>query len=134
MADLAQVREGLAAALRTIPGLRASAWPNPSPNPPHASVVLQQMDPAATYGLGLGRLRFVVRVLVGRADERSAIERLSAYESTEGPLSVVAALYADRTLGGVADSVRVTSVGNEGVYDLGDVPLAGVEFTVEVLA
>jgi hypothetical protein len=51
-----------------------------------------------------------------------------------GPNSVKAAIEKDRTLGGVADTCRVTSMRNYSQVSIGETLYLGVDFEVEVVA
>ena len=58
----------------------------------------------------------------------------TTFSSGTGAQSIKAAIESDRTLGGAADSVRVTSAGNIGIYGYGEADYLGIEFAVEVIA
>jgi hypothetical protein len=53
---------------------------------------------------------------------------------TVGPDSVKDAVESDRTLGGSADTCRVTELRNYGQVTIGDVVYLGFELEVEVVA
>lgn len=135
MADIADIIDGLAANLGTIDKLRVQpeildTVPIPCAivGPPSSI----QFDEVMARGADV--YVFTVRVLVARASERSAQRALFAYASGAGSKSIKAAIESDRTLGGSADTVRVTNAGNIGVYGYGEADYLGIEFTVEVIA
>jgi len=81
---------------------------------------------------GADTFTFIVYVLVGRADDRTAQNRLDGY--VVGESSVKAAIEADRTLGGAANTCRVTTMRNYQQVSIGETVYLGVEFEVEVVA
>jgi hypothetical protein len=81
---------------------------------------------------GADTYTFIIYVLVGRADDRTAQRRLDGY--VVGDESVKAAIESDRTLGGAADTCRVTSMRNYQQISIGETVYLGVEFEVEVVA
>jgi hypothetical protein len=84
------------------------------------------------YARGCDRAVFPVRILVAKASDRAAQDRLDAYLAGSGSSSVKAAFEADASLSGSVQTSRVLSVGGLGVYDVGGVPYLGADFTVEV--
>lgn len=135
MADIGALIDGLSANLGTVDKLRVQAEIlDTVPIPcaiigPPASVTYDEV-----MARGADVYTFTVRVLVARASERAAQRALFGYTSGTGNNSIKTAIESDRTLGGAADTVRVTSAGNLGVYAYGDVDYLGAEFTVEVIA
>ena len=71
-------------------------------------------------------------VLVGRADDRAAQNLLDGF--VVGAESVKTAVESDRTLGGVANTCRVTDMNNYGSITIGEVLYLSAQFTVEVVA
>lgn len=134
MATVPQLRDALKAALATIAGLRASDTVLDSITPPIAVVG----PPGIAYDLamarGADRYTFPVRVYASKASEKAGQDKLDGYLSKEGALSIKAALEADPSLGGVAQSVRVVSAQGYGVYEVAGVAYVGAEFTVDVIA
>lgn len=135
MADIAAIIDGLSDNLGTISKLRVQpeildTVPIPCAivGPP-SSVTYDE-----TMARGADSYTFTVRVLVARASERAAQRALFGYTSGTGTQSIKAAIESDKTLGGSADTVRVTSAGNLGIYSYGDADYLGAEFTVEVIA
>jgi hypothetical protein len=125
-------RVNLAETLKTISGLRASAFVPPKIEPPMAVVGLG----AGTYDdtlAGSMTADLSVLVLVSRADDRSAQARLDDYISPTGTYSVKATVDADPTLGGAVGSASVVSWADPGEFEVGGVSYVGVEFTVEAI-
>lgn len=118
---LTQVREGLAARLATISGLRAySEYPSEAPQPPFAIVVTAQDGDAIEANLTFGGdAIYHLEVLVGvaAADLRSAQKELGPYISVTGTTSIRAAIYAADSLGGVADFCQVGAARDVGGID-----------------
>jgi hypothetical protein len=81
----------------------------------------------------VARIEIPIRVISGRVLEAEAQDRLDDYVSADGALSLRAAIDADPTLGGVANSTRATEARDYGVYTVGDVPYLGVELICEVI-
>lgn len=132
MSSISDLRDGIAANLSTISGLRVSATYLDAPRPPVAMVLPDRIDYDLNANRGADTFTFLVSVLVGRADERSAQDKMDSY--IVGPGSVKAAIEADRTLGGRADTCRVTEMRNYGQVSVGETLYLGVEFEVEVVA
>lgn len=135
MADLAAIIDGLTDNLGTIDKLRVQ--PEILDTVPIPCAIVGPPS-SVTYDEVMARgadlYTFTVRVLVARASERAAQRALFGYTSGTGAKSIKAAIESDKTLGGAADTVRVTSAGNLGVYAYGEADYMGAEFTVEVIA
>jgi len=132
--NLASLRAGLATRLATIAGLRTYETIPDNWAPPAAIVGMPSLI-AFDYTLARSndRVVFPVRILVAKATDRSAQERLENYLGSSGSTSVKQAIEADRTLGGAANLTRVLSAQGLGIYDIQGVPYLGAEFTVEVI-
>lgn len=133
MATIAQVRASLKDRLATITDLRANATEPASPNPPAAWPIPRAGDYHADQGDTV-TLRWVVRVVVNPGDINRGQTALDDYLSPTGSKSIRAAIEADPTLGGVAESVSVTGWGAYGLYEFGQVSLLGAEVNVEIYA
>lgn len=135
MADLAAIIDGLTDNLGTIDKLRVQ--PEVLDTVPIPCAIVGPPT-SVTYDEVMARgadlYTFTVRVLVARASERAAQRALFGYTAGTGAKSIKAAIESDKTLGGAADTVRVISAGNLGVYGYGDADYMGAEFTVEVIA
>lgn len=130
MASLSDLRTGIATNLATISGLRTSSTMPDNPNPPIAVVMPVSIGYDETYQRGMQNYTFLVMVIVGRVDERSAQNRLDAYVSSTGISSIKLAIESDKTLNGKAFDVRVSEMRNYGEVAVGDVTYLSAEFTV----
>ena len=134
MASITELREGIAANLATIPGLRTAATIPDNPNPPIAIVQLNRVQYHQDFKRGMTEYNFAVQVVVGGVDERSAQQRLDLYCSSTGEYAVGLAIESDRTLGGKAFDCIVTEMTNYGSVLISDVTYLAAEFNVRVLA
>lgn len=132
MATVSAIRTGIATQLATISGLRASATMLDDPRPPVAMVIPERIEYDLTARRGVDRYLFVIQLLVSRADDRAAQNNIDPYIT--GPTSVKEALFADPTLGGAAQTSRVTDMRSYGQVLYGETLFLGVEFAVEVYA
>jgi hypothetical protein len=128
--SVGRLREALAEQLSSIDGLRVSQVMVDAPRPPQAIVTPLRLDYDLNARRGADEYQFVVTVMVGRADSRTAQNSLDDY--IVGDNSVKAAIEADRTLGGAANTCRVTEMRNYGAIAYGDQLYLGCEFVVEV--
>lgn len=132
MSSITLIRNALATNLATITGLRTAATIPDNPMPPQAIVMLENIDYDGAFDGGLTTYQFRVSVLVARADERTAQDKLNAYAST-GVGGIKKAIESDKTLGGNAYDVRVSSMTNIGTVSLGgDVAMLSADFIVTV--
>jgi len=101
--------------------------------PPQAIVSLENVDYDNAMQGGLVTYQFRVSVLVARADERWAQLRLNDFAST-GSGGIKNAIESDKTLGGNAYDVQVTTMTNIGTVSLGTdtVPYLSADFVVTV--
>jgi hypothetical protein len=120
--------------MSSVPNLRVRATLPALLTPPMAVVAPQQIEYDLNAARGVNRFTFTVTVFVVKADDRAAQQRVDPFVSPAGPSSVKAALEADRTLGGVVDTLRVTNVSNYSSSDANDVLYLAVDFDVEVYA
>lgn len=134
MATVTELRTGLATRLATISGLRTSATIPDQINPPIAIVGLQRIIYDEAFSRGLDEYEFMVTVFVGRVAERSAQNTLDAYLAPTGSGSVKTAIEGDRTLGGKAQTLRVTDMAGLNPVTVGDVSYLSAQFTVTVYA
>lgn len=135
MASITDLRNGIANNLATISGLRTSATIPDQINPPIAVVVPQSINYDTAFArTGGDQHEFIVTVIVGRVDERSAQNRLDAYCSGTGASSIKTAIECDKTLGGKAFSLRVESLRNYTQVSLADATYLAAEFVVQVYA
>jgi hypothetical protein len=134
MASISELRDGIAANLATISGLRVSATIPDNPNPPIAIVQLTRVQYHQDFKRGMTEYNFSVQVVVGKVDERSAQTNLDAYCSSTGNSSIILAVESDRSLGGKAFDAIVTEVSNYGSVTISDIIYLAAEFNVRVLA
>jgi hypothetical protein len=132
MATVGAIRQGIATRLATIPGLRTSATMLDDPRPPVAMVIPERIEYDLTAQRGVDRYIFNIQVLVSRADDRAAQNNIDPYIT--GPTSVKEAMFADPTLGGAAQTSRVTDLRSYGQVLYGETLYLGAEFVVEVFA
>lgn len=134
MASISELRDGIAANLGTISGLRTSATIPDNPNPPIAIVQLNRVQYHQDFKRGMTEYNFSVQVVVGKVDERTAQGNLDAYCSSTGNSSIILAVESDRSLGGKAFDAIVTEVSNYGSVTISDINYLAAEFNVRVLA
>lgn len=135
MASIAAIRDGLKTRLATVTGLYTHDTVPDAVNPPAAIVGLPTtVAYDFTFRAATTRFTFPVRVLVGRAAEAEAQDKLDGYLSADGATSIRAAIDGDPTLGGVASTSRVTAATGLGVYEVGATPYLGADLLVEVVA
>lgn len=128
--SITDIRDGIATNLATISGLRVASDVPDNPNPPQAIVQLQNVDYDGAFQGGLTTYSFLVTVLVGRAAERSAQNKLNAYAST-GSGGIKAAIESDKSLGGAAYDVTVETMTNISAVSLGgDITYLSADFVV----
>lgn len=130
MATISSIRAGLATQLATISGLRTSATIPDNPNPPIALVQPLSLQFDSAFGRGMNQFNFAVQVIVGRADERTAQNRLDAFCSSTGASSIKLAIESDKSLGGAVFDTRVTELRNYGSVVISEVVYLSAEFNV----
>jgi hypothetical protein len=136
--SLAAIREGLALNLAAIPGVQVSAYILANATPPVLEVL--PGDPATEYDMtfrrGSDRWNLTIRGRVGNTGDIGAQKRLDRMLAPTGNESVKQAAETDRTLGGKADAIRVTTVSGYRTYMPagGNTEQLGAEWTVEVFA
>lgn len=130
MASISTLRTQIATNLSTITGLRTTSTMPDNPNPPVAIVIPRSVDYNDAFQRGMQTYGFNVMVIVGRADERSAQNKLDTFCSSTGSASIKLAVESDRTLGGNAFDVRVAEMTNYGQVTIGEVVYLSAEFQV----
>jgi hypothetical protein len=130
MASITDLRTGIATNLATISGLRTSPTLPDNPNPPIALVTPISVSFDDSFKRGMQTYTFVISVIVGRVDERTAQNKLDAFVSSTGTQSIKLAVESDKTLGGNAFDCRITEMRNYGELTIGDVIYLSAEFTV----
>jgi len=134
MADINELREKIALNLRTISGLRSSTTVPDNPSPPIAIILPQTISYDDSFQRGTTTYQFIVTVIVGRADDRSAQNKLDSFVSSTGTASIKLAIESDRSLGGKAFDVRVVEMRNYGSIVISEVTYLSAEFTVTCYA
>lgn len=132
--SIADIRDGIATNLATIPGLRTASELIDNPSPPVALVGLESVEYDQAYQSGLNLYTFTVTVIVGRAAERTMQRKLDSYMFPDGDQSVKVAVESDRTLSGACQDLRVTGAGSVGSITINDQTYLAAEFTVTVYA
>ena len=133
-ATVTQIKQGIATALATIPGLRSYAVQPDNLNPPFAWPMLDTVTYNGAMRGGLITHIYTVTVVVGRAAERTAQNALDGYVSYDSATSIRAALEADRTLGGMVQNLLVESANNISTTEGNDTTYLMVDFRVVVYA
>lgn len=130
--SVGDIRAGLAKQIQSIPGLRVTQVMVDNPQPPQAIVIPLRVDYDLNANRGADTYQFVITLMVSRADARTSQNAIDRY--VVGPGSVKAAIERDRTLGGAANTCRVTEMRNYGAIGYGEQLYLGCEFVVEVVA
>ena len=124
------IREGIAANLRTISGLRVSAFVPDNPTPPIAVVLPTTVTFDSSFNRGMDAFTFEVTIIASRTSERNAQNVLDGYCNSTGATSIKAAVEVDKTLGGSVMDCRVTEMSTYGPLAIGDVTYMAATFTV----
>ena len=133
-ATVTEIKQGIANALATIPGLRSYSVQPDNLNPPFAWPMLDTVTYNGAMRGGLITHVYTVTVVVGRAAERTAQNALDGYVSYDSATSIRAALEADRSLGGVVQNLLVESANNISTTEGNDTTYLMVDFRVVVYA
>lgn len=134
MASVTTLRDRLATNIATVPGLRTAAVIPEDPKPPVAIVVFDRVDFDTSMARGLDTYSFRVIIVVGRVDTRGAQQALDSYLSGSGTNSLKMAIQSDRTLGGEANDLRVTSGDNLRELAIGEISYVAADLSVSVYA
>jgi hypothetical protein len=132
MATIAEIRDGIAANLATIAGLRTTTTIPDNPQPPVAIIQPSSISYDRTLQRGLDEYNFVVTVIVGRASERQAQRLLDLFCAGLGSSSVKTAIESNRTLTGLIQDLRVSAMRNYGTIAIGEVTYLAAEFDLIV--
>lgn len=132
---IAAVMTGIETRLATIAGLRLTEYTPDQVNPPQAFV---GVPPVPNYHQTMGRGRFTleptVTVLVSAALDRVGQLALAEYANPTGPKSVVTAVEADKSLGGVVEDCIVVDFRPFGLQEVGVIGYFGGVFNLRVIA
>lgn len=138
MADITAIRSYVKDVLQTVQHdsiesefLRASDLSLDSVNPPIVLVGVADFrwDDNDT---GMDAVHLKLLLLTSRANVEAGQRALDLYLKTSGPTSIKEALENDRTLGGLADRIRVDRVENYGFFTVAGVDYLGAELFVDV--
>jgi hypothetical protein len=108
-ATVSQVATGLKNRLATISGLRTFNYQPEQLNPPVAYPVLNSITYHRAFGGGNVEMFWSVFVVVGRYTDSRAFELCDDFLAYSGAKSLRAAIEGDVTLGGVCQSLVVSS-------------------------
>jgi hypothetical protein len=134
MPTFSQLRTGLATNLATISGLRTANLIPDQVNPPIAIITPETITYDTAFARGLDEYNFTILVVVHRVAERSAQSSLDAFCNPTGSTSIKTAIESDRSLGGTAQTLRVTNLRTYQALSVGDVDYLAAEFSVVVYA
>lgn len=135
MASLTNIRNEIKNNLANITSLSVYGYVPDSIEPPTAVVgVMEEINYDASMQRGADRYEIPIYLYVSRVDAQDSQETLDNYLASSGASSVKAQVESDTTLNSQAQSVRVISAGQYGVYNINNINYLGVEFTVEVIA
>lgn len=135
MTTLADIREGLAANLRNLPGVEVYEREGGMVNVPCAVVLTPTIDYHQSFSnAGLVRYEFRIMVLVQSADSDQSGIDLDTYADPASPTSARAAIESDRTLGGIADDLICTAFRPLSSEEVAGIGYWGGEFTTTVYA
>ena len=132
MSSMSELRVALASSMGSIAGLRTSSTVPDNPRPPIAVVMPDRVTYDLNANRGADTFFFTIILLVGRADDRAAQNNLDAF--IVGPTSIKKAVESDRTLGGKANTCRVTDMSNYSSMMVGETLYLAAQFNVEVVA
>lgn len=131
----AEIRQGLAESLETIPRLNQSAYLLSQPILPQAEIEPGEIEYDQTFARGQDKYTLTIRVTVGMPSNIGAQKQLDRMLAPSGDYSVKAAVEADPSLGGACEDLRVTLCTGYRVYVReGGPPALGAEWRVEVFA
>lgn len=131
-ATVSQVAAGLATRLATISGLRTSAYQPEQLNPPFAFPTLNRIEYHRAFAGGDVVMDWTVNVIVGRYVDRNSFAILDDFLSYSGAKSVRAAIEADKTLGGVCQTLVLPSGANITSLSSADAEFLQIQFQVTV--
>ena len=131
-ASVSAIGDGLATALATISGLRTYSYQPEQLNVPFAYVNLDSINYHMAFNGGNVVTTWSVVLVVARWTDRNANAALDAYVSYSGASSVRAAIEADKTLGGICQTLIVNSSADVTSLNSADAEFLEVQFKVEV--
>ena len=133
-ATITAAAEGLKEQLKQIPGLRVVDYLPDQINPPTAIMTIDTVTYHQAFGGGDPVYQFTITVIVARASERVAQQKLDAFMAYDGNQSVRAAVEADKSLGGAVQQAFIDRSGNIQAITVNEVAYVSVDFTAIVHA
>lgn len=130
-ASISEASAALKTKLATITGLRTFDYQPDAVHPPIAYCTIESVE----YHNAMGNravYNYIVQIVLGRAVDRVAQALMDEYASPSGAKSVLAALQADLTLGGVVESISVDRSASISPMSQGDTTFVTLDFTVRV--
>jgi hypothetical protein len=131
-ATVTQVMDGLKTSLGAISGLRSFSYQPDQLNPPMAFPVLNSVSYHRAFNGGDVVFNCSIFVIVGRYTDRTADALLDLYLSYSGASSIRAAIEADKTLGGICQTLIVNSSAEVTSLNSADAEFLEIQFKVEV--
>lgn len=131
-ATVSQVATGIRNRLATISGLRVFNYQPEQVNPPIGFPVLNQIRYHGAYSGGMVEMDWSIVVVTGRWLDRTAHTALDGYLSYSGATSIRAAIEADKTLGGIVDTLVVPTGANISSMSANDAEFLRVEMALTV--
>ena len=133
-ASIGDVNKGLRDRLATVPGLRVFDYQPDAIFPPVAYPSLTSIDYHKAMGGGMQTYNYTITVITGRTDDRSASDEMDAFASYDGARSIRAAIEADLTLGGVIDTLIMSSSASVSSLTQGDSNFVTIDFQLTAYA
>jgi len=131
--DLTAVKKGLATACQSIVGMHAQHWPGPQVNAPQCWAGPGQIDMDSAQPNNATGVSIAWRCYAAAAaDGQYGYELMDKFMAPTGASSVVAAILADKTLGGVCLTLRCERWTGPGIATVGAVDYIAAELTVVV--
>jgi hypothetical protein len=131
--SISLLRQGLAANLQTISGLRVVDTLPDLVNPPMAMIGLTKVAYNQQNQRSMAEYTFQITVVVGRVSERTAQAALDVLVAP-GEGSIKYAVESDRTLNGNAYEVFVPELSAYGAVSINGIDYLSAEFSVQVFA
>lgn len=133
-ATVGAVATALRTALANVSGLRTFSYQPEQLNPPTAYPELTQVTYHRTMGnaSAVASMDWVIHVIVGRYTDRTAHALLDSYLSATGALSVRAAIEASDTLGGVVQTLIMSSSADVTSLSNAEAEYLQIQFTLTV--
>lgn len=136
MSTIADIRTGLVGALSTVPGLATYSAEPGSVTPPAAIVVTPTIEYHRSFNSdgALRQYEFRIYVLVAQGLLDEAAHTLDTFADPTSSTSIRSAIEADTTLGGVCESLIVTSFRPLNAEEVASLQYWGGSFDVTVYA